>query len=137
MEKGGRLEQSLMGRSGVGRLLLATAMFLLMTFSELDAQKHLPLFKQFVYEGNDRVYNDFPLESDEFYNPILQGVYPDAAITRKGNDYFLVSSSFAFFPGIPIFHSNEDRKSTRLNSSHVRISYAVFCLKKKKKTKYI
>src|SRR3989442_6153525 len=28
----------------------------------------------------------------------------------------------------------EDRKSTRLNSSHVRISYAVFCLKKKKET---
>src|SRR3989442_4998584 len=28
-----------------------------------------------------------------------------------------------------------DRKSTRLNSSHVRISYAVFCLKKKKKTR--
>src|SRR5690554_7069518 len=30
---------------------------------------------------------------------------------------------------------DEDRKSTRLNSSHVRISYAVFCLKKKKKKK--
>src|SRR5699024_12209895 len=30
---------------------------------------------------------------------------------------------------------SEDRKSTRLNSSHVSISYAVFCLKKKKKTK--
>src|SRR5690349_22833031 len=30
---------------------------------------------------------------------------------------------------------NEDRKSTRLNSSHVEISYAVFCLKKKKKKK--
>src|SRR5437773_1529272 len=29
----------------------------------------------------------------------------------------------------------EDRKSTRLNSSHITISYAVFCLKKKKKTK--
>src|SRR5690349_22386850 len=29
-----------------------------------------------------------------------------------------------------------DRKSTRLNSSHVEISYAVFCLKKKKKTKH-
>ena len=29
-----------------------------------------------------------------------------------------------------------DRKSTRLNSSHVKISYAVFCLKKKKKRKY-
>src|SRR3989475_8835341 len=30
-------------------------------------------------------------------------------------------------------HSNRDRKSTRLNSSHSQISYAVFCLKKKKK----
>src|SRR5438445_4698725 len=30
-----------------------------------------------------------------------------------------------------------DRKSTRLNSSHANISYAVFCLKKKKKTKYL
>src|SRR6266496_4973737 len=32
---------------------------------------------------------------------------------------------------------HQDRKSTRLNSSHVEISYAVFCLKKKKKTKKI
>src|SRR5438445_7205353 len=31
--------------------------------------------------------------------------------------------------------SREDRKSTRLNSSHANISYAVFCLKKKKKKK--
>src|SRR5690554_7294970 len=30
-------------------------------------------------------------------------------------------------------YDSEDRKSTRLNSSHVRISYAVFCLKKKKR----
>src|SRR5947209_18206491 len=33
-------------------------------------------------------------------------------------------------------YSCEDRKSTRLNSSHANISYAVFCLKKKKKQKY-
>src|SRR5207302_11438076 len=33
--------------------------------------------------------------------------------------------------------STSDRKSTRLNSSHVKISYAVFCLKKKKKKKHI
>src|SRR3712207_8949908 len=31
---------------------------------------------------------------------------------------------------------SEDRKSTRLNSSHANISYAVFCLKKKKKRSY-
>src|SRR5436305_13616340 len=34
-------------------------------------------------------------------------------------------------------HESPDRKSTRLNSSHVRISYAVFCLKKKKATTII
>src|SRR5207302_3113435 len=32
--------------------------------------------------------------------------------------------------------ASQDRKSTRLNSSHVKISYAVFCLKKKKKPKH-
>src|SRR5688572_32427676 len=36
--------------------------------------------------------------------------------------------------GVPLGH-REDRKSTRLNSSHSQISYAVFCLKKKKKKK--
>src|SRR5436305_11227194 len=34
-------------------------------------------------------------------------------------------------------HQSQDRKSTRLNSSHVRISYAVFCLKKKNKLQSI
>src|SRR5256885_16608040 len=33
-------------------------------------------------------------------------------------------------------HGGEDRKSTRLNSSHLEISYAVFCLKKKKRRTY-
>src|SRR6266496_6707996 len=40
--------------------------------------------------------------------------------------------------GVPAERWRRDRKSTRLNSSHVEISYAVFCLKKKKKiNKYI
>src|SRR2546426_5489746 len=34
-------------------------------------------------------------------------------------------------------HASGDRKSTRLNSSHLVISYAVFCLKKKKKTRQV
>src|SRR5690554_7268267 len=34
-------------------------------------------------------------------------------------------------------YETQDRKSTRLNSSHVRISYAVFCLKKKNWTKWL
>src|SRR3712207_9497027 len=37
--------------------------------------------------------------------------------------------------GEAVQHALQDRKSTRLNSSHANISYAVFCLKKKKKAK--
>src|SRR5471032_3524894 len=37
-------------------------------------------------------------------------------------------------PSYPLTGPQRDRKSTRLNSSHITISYAVFCLKKKKKT---
>src|SRR5437773_6863864 len=39
------------------------------------------------------------------------------------------------FKGITVYGVIGDRKSTRLNSSHITISYAVFCLKKKKKKK--
>src|SRR2546426_1199394 len=38
---------------------------------------------------------------------------------------------------VTVMSNPEDRKSTRLNSSHLVISYAVFCLKKKKKTIYL
>src|SRR3989454_76699 len=40
---------------------------------------------------------------------------------------------FTVMPGASMAMGKQDRKSTRLNSSHLVISYAVFCLKKKKK----
>ncbi len=42
-----------------------------------------------------------------FTNPILAGFYPDPSICRVGSDYYLVTSSFSYFPGIPIFHSKD------------------------------
>ncbi|MDR1004674.1 MAG: glycoside hydrolase family 43 protein [Prevotellaceae bacterium] len=69
--------------------------------------KNAPVFTQAVYQGNDEVYTKNPLKADEFYSPILQGCYPDPSICRRGNDYFLVCSSFAMFPGVPIFHSTD------------------------------
>lgn len=40
-----------------------------------------------------------------YKNPVIPGFYPDPSICRKGEDYYLVNSSFEFFPGIPLFHS--------------------------------
>lgn len=42
-----------------------------------------------------------------YRNPILSGFYPDPSICRVGSDFFLVNSTFAYFPGLPIFHSTD------------------------------
>lgn len=42
-----------------------------------------------------------------FNNPVLPGFYPDPSICRVQEDYYLVTSSFAYFPGVPIFHSRD------------------------------
>jgi len=88
-------------------LALLLALFSFSESSGQQKQKNSPVFSQVVYEGNDKVYNEYPLAEDEFYNPILQGCYPDPSITRKGDDFYMVHSSFAMFPGVPIFHSND------------------------------
>ncbi len=64
-------------------------------------------FDWFVYKGNDPVYHDYPKNDDEYYNPIISGFYPDPSITRAGDDYYMVHSSFSYYPGIPIFKSGD------------------------------
>jgi len=53
------------------------------------------------------VSGDSQPQSRTFQNPILSGFYPDPSICRAGDDYYLVNSSFEFFPGVPIFHSRD------------------------------
>ena len=40
-------------------------------------------------------------------NPILPGFYPDPSVCRVDDNYYLVTSTFAYFPGVPIFHSKD------------------------------
>lgn len=47
------------------------------------------------------------MKSSTFANPILAGFYPDPSICRAGDDYYLATSSFEYFPGVPIFHSRD------------------------------
>ncbi len=46
-------------------------------------------------------------ESRLFENPILPGFHPDPSICRVGENYYLVNSSFAYFPGVPVYHSRD------------------------------
>src|SRR5690554_7314835 len=61
------------------------------------------------------------------YRPVIDNVSVFTGAPGTGKSKFMVDVALQKY--------RRDRKSTRLNSSHVRISYAVFCLKKKKKKK--
>ena len=51
-------------------------------------------FDWFEYAGSDPVYEEHPAAPDEHHNPILSGFYPDPSITRAGEDFYLVTSTF-------------------------------------------
>ena len=44
---------------------------------------------------------------DSFKNPVLSGFHPDPSICRVNDDYYMVTSSFTWYPGIPIYHSKD------------------------------
>ena len=51
-----------------------------------------------------------PPSSDEkvtYHNPIIPGFYSDPSVCRVGDDYYLINSTFEYFPGVPVFHSKD------------------------------
>lgn len=63
-------------------------------------------FDHFYYAGNDEIFRA-PLAPQQYQNPILAGYHPDPSVVQVGDDYYMVNSTFGFFPGIPIFHSRD------------------------------
>lgn len=61
------------------------------------------VFKKFVYSASGMAKP----KGDNLVNPILPGCYPDPTICRVGDDYYIANSSFAFFPGVPVWHSKD------------------------------
>ena len=92
-------------------------------------------FDWFEYRGHDSVF-DSPVPAGGYRNPILSGFHPDPSITRAGAHFYLVNSTFAYFPGIPVFESTDlvhwrqignviDRPS-QLNFDGLGVSRGVF-----------
>jgi alpha-N-arabinofuranosidase len=63
-------------------------------------------FDWFEYVGRDAAF-DAALPPGGYRNPVLAGFHPDPAITRAGDKFYLVVSTFTFFPGIPVFESTD------------------------------
>lgn len=43
----------------------------------------------------------------KYLNPVIRGFNPDPSVCRVGSDYYLVTSTFEYFPGIPVYHSTD------------------------------
>jgi len=92
-------------------------------------------FEWFEYTGHDRVL-ETPLPPGHYRNPVLAGFYPDPSVTRVGNRFYLVNSTFGYFPGIPVFESTDlvhwtqighvIQRSSQLDFDGLGISRGVF-----------
>lgn len=49
----------------------------------------------------------FSQNRQSYQNPVIPGFHPDPSICRAGDDFYLVNSSFQYFPGVPLFHSKD------------------------------
>jgi alpha-N-arabinofuranosidase len=63
-------------------------------------------FAWFDYRGGDPS-DALPPRPGNYRNPVLHGFYPDPSVTRVERDFYLVTSTFAWFPGIPVFRSRD------------------------------
>ncbi len=114
--------------------VVVTAGMIALPFSEVKGQ--VAGFEYFKYKGNDSRFDKKIDPKNQYLNPIIAGFYPDPSICRKGDTYYLVNSSFSFYPGVPIFKSKDlvnwiqighvlDRPS-QLNLTNQGISQGIF-----------
>jgi alpha-N-arabinofuranosidase len=73
---------------------------LVLSITNVHFMKKLLLLIAFLYTG-------YSYGQIKFTNPIMAGFYPDPSVTKVGSDYYLVNSTFAYFPGVPVFHSKD------------------------------
>ena len=48
-----------------------------------------------------------PVSAQEYRNPVIPGYHPDPSVCRVGDTFYLVNSSFQYFPGVPLFQSKD------------------------------
>ncbi len=59
-------------------------------------------FQKFTYTGSDSRFDKSVDRSRQYLNPVMAGFYPDPSVCRKGDTYYMVNSSFSFYPGVPL-----------------------------------
>ncbi|TDP02260.1 glycoside hydrolase family 43 protein [Flavobacterium sp. 245] len=70
-------------------------------------QENVAVFDWFNYQGKEDAYVAISKSEEEYLNPILAGFYPDPTICSADGKFYLVNSSFCYFPSLPIFESTD------------------------------
>ena len=73
----------------------------LVTPFDIAHENHFHEIEQYFCDYYKTTYED------TYHNPIRTGMYPDPSIIRVGDDYYMVNSTFIFFPCIPVSHSKD------------------------------
>lgn len=94
------------GLRSMARQLLAAVFLLSAAAARASAPPDAPpvYFDWFEYRGNDQAF-EVPLPAGHYRNPVLAGFHADPSIVRANGRFYLVNSSFTYFPGIPVFES--------------------------------
>lgn len=61
----------------------------------------------FAQENADANQAQTEVKTRGYRNPVLPGFYPDPSVCRVGDDYYMVNSTFCYFPGVPVHHSKD------------------------------
>jgi len=83
-------------------------------------------FGYFAYSGKSQESALLKPRAGQFINPVISGYSPDPSIERVGDDYYIVTSSFVHFPGLPIYHSKDLVTWRQLGNAIDRPSQADF-----------
>lgn len=87
---------------------LKAILIMLIATMSLWAGNNEAKFTRFTYSGQDSYYDENPLRNPhEFFNPIIPGWASDPSICRVDSDYYLVTSTFGYFPGVPLYTSHD------------------------------
>lgn len=88
-----------------GRIsLMAGALALAGMADAATARDVTASFDYLEYEGT---YELPPVLPGQFRNPVIPGFHPDPSIVKVGKDFYAVTSTFSYFPGLPILHSTD------------------------------
>jgi alpha-N-arabinofuranosidase len=92
--------------------IILFSLIILATLSEIFAQASRPPAGTSTSSFSEMEGNSFSAvinteEKITYNNPVIPGFFSDPSVCRVGEDYYLVNSTFEYFPGVPVFHSKD------------------------------